>query len=571
MLDILRTKSQSIVIYLILGAIILTFVISFGPASNKLSCGDSDKYGSIDGQNISTQDWNYSFHFTGWMLRDERKTTYSVTLNRFALDKILERKLLAKLADKNGIRFTRRDAEDLIMNNRVIIFGQEYPLSYWGGFPIDPKTKKPANFNYQWFHNWVRRIQGFYDVNHFLDQQVEELSAMTYKYTFLFGHGNLSNENWITYQTENIGMLYKTAIFSPDNFKNGIMVGDEEIAAFLKSPEGKKSAEEELKKNNKKYSDMPLMRKVRTLLVRNADFYAKVKDQKDQSLDALEKALPEFADKIKGLKDMKAKLTGENMAQAVTDIGADKVDYKLMGWVEEVSSSLEKEVKSTIFKGKVGAIEGPIFVKDGALFVFVEQEKGGKASPDEALKRAANQLIINTKADKLASETASRVLDELKKGKKPTDIKDLPELMTEGPISPLKGNPPRITRETAREIWNLDKKGTVLPKVLTEKQGNSKGYRIVILEEKQLPSKTDFEAMEKEQKNKMTARSIKAYDKAIKYMCRKLVRNNKLEIRPELRRALSFKLDRKVKPEEAAKLPPEKYTPCFYTGISNNI
>ncbi|MBN2722747.1 MAG: peptidylprolyl isomerase [Deltaproteobacteria bacterium] len=566
MLDVLRNKSRSIVIYLVLGVIILTFVISFGPASNKLSCGDSDTLARVDGESISTQDWQYAFHFTSWMMGEKKE--YTVTVNRLAMDKLIERKILAKLAKDNGIRFVRQDAEDLILKNRVIILGTEYPLSYWGGWPTDPKTKKPADFNYAWFKNWVRRLQGFYDVNHFLDQQVEEMHAKAYKDTFLLSTASLETEKWIDYQNQSTGLIYKTAVFNPDNFKTGIVATEDEVAAFLKTPEGKKESEEELKRFKKKYTDIPLMRNTRTLLIKIQGLHEKVKNLKGKSLDELVTALPEFAEKLAALKDMKTKLTAQTMPKAVEDIGAEKAELKVHGWIEKDSSSLDKNLIENIFTAKVGTISGPVFVKDGAIFIHVEGEKGGKATDEVALKRAAKQLIINTKAKKVAQSTAARILDELKKGKPLTSIKDMPELLTEGPVNPLEGNLPVFDAATAGEIWNLNKKGAVLPRVLEVKQGKRTTWRIVMFEEKQLPSKEDFESMLKEQQGQFNPKSMKAYDLAIKYHCQKVVRNNKLEITKNLRGALTLRVQGKVKPEEAAKMPPEKYVPCQHVGFN---
>ncbi|MGM0595707.1 MAG: SurA N-terminal domain-containing protein [Myxococcota bacterium] len=573
MLDILRSKTNTIAVYVILGLIILTFAIGFGPASNKVEgcSGKSNVLATLDGNEIELEDWFYSMHFIG--LFTGNNDFHAMKVRRMAMDKLLERKILRSLAHKNGIRFTREDAEDMILSNRVIIFGMEMQLSHpaLGGWPTHAQTGKPLDFNYTLFRRFVRSIRNYNDENQFLDQQVAEMEAKAYKDAFIFGKGNSSKERWINYQNDYLGLTFKTAVFTPDDFLDKVEITDAEVEKYLESEEGKKQAEKEFEANKDAYLNAPVERRVRVLKLNvNVDeFFDDIKDVEKKDLVSLRMAVPKHYQVYTWLDELSEKLTLENMAQAPTDMGEDKAVFKDFKWVEKEDREINKKLLAKIFDVTPGKeIHGPYFINQKVYFFNTQKERGGKAKKEKAVKRAARALLTSAKSVEMCKKKAQAVLEKLKKGKSPEAIKDLPEMLTEGPVNPLSPEEKTISKDTASQLWKLKKAGKVLPKVVKTEGKGTPLFKIYLLESRSLPSRKDFQSLQKEKSNSnISMKAIYALDNSLKEICRNYVEQGKLKIKSTLQQELNYKIPQKeMKPEEKAKLPSENYHPCFYVG-----
>jgi SurA-like N-terminal domain len=574
MLDTIRSKTKTTTVYVILGAIIVTFILGFGPASQKIgsSCsGTQDDLATIDGNNITTQDWKFSVHFAGRLFGRSKMGT--MAMRRIAMDKLIEREILQDLANKNGIHFERRDAEDMIINNKIIILGMEMPLHYLGGYPSDSKTGKPGNFNYSLFKRWVGSIGGFIDENQFLDQIVKEMEANAYKESFVVGSIFSKKAQWMDYQNDTIGITFKAARFIPSSFMDGIVVSNEAIKAFIESKDGKIAAEAEYKRFSSKYTKGVALRKVSVLKFKMkmedllANLHADVQGQPKKDLESLIVALPKYAKVFNWLKTQKKEITLANMKKAAADMG-EKGEFKQIDWFSIASGKESIEFKKAVFAAKVGKTSnGPLFTKDGAILFVVEKEKFSKLDKKVGLKKAASYLLTLKKADKVCLQTAQDVLKKLKSGVKAEDIKDLPEMITEGPINPTSEGSRVISRELATEIWKLEKNGSVLPKVVPVGAGAMKSYKIYILTERNLPSREDFLSMISENSGGVINRkAVTSFNISMKKMCEEIVNAGGLEMKPELTRTLTSVRPKNLKKEQLKGLPPEKYRPCFYLG-----
>lgn len=561
MLEFMRHRSQSIVVYVVLGIIIITFVISFGPAANKLTCGGENIIASIDNEPISMLEWQYARSMAGYFFRDREG---GVDVLRFAMDKTIERKILARLARENGIRFTTKDAEDMILTNRIIVFGQEVPLSVFGAWPVDPKTQKPLEFNYSRFHDWVTKILYITDERKFLAIQAEEMVAKAYRDAFLFGMANTKRSRWMNYQNEYLEITYKTARFSPEAFMETANVTPEEVTNFLASEEGKKAAEEKYASNEQKYSETPKKRHILKAVVSvDPTLLESILKQEKRDVESLKTALPEKAVALNTVfrsVELTKSAVQENapLPEVFVSVGQFTQNAE--------SKEISADVLTQLWEAPLMQVQGPIFTQEGAVLYVAQSESGGKIEKEEGLRLAAKDILTTKKAVEAAQTAADTALKALMSGAVPDHVPHMPEMLTEGPVNPLKGQEGLISRELATELFKLETLGKVLPRIVTDEVMGQKVFKIFILESRKLPSREDFENQESDSFGPVSSRAMVAFDTVIKDQCIKYVRAGKVQLQPMMQRALSYQRPTDITPEKAAQLPSEDYTPCRHVG-----
>lgn len=168
MLDFLRRSATSVFAWLILGVLALAFGLSFGLPSFSLTLGP-EKYVKVHGEGVGDEEFRYEIALAGRYGRipKEPETQEAYGAREEVLEGVIERILLAKTAKDLGLGATEREAEDLVLDGHVILFG--FTLEFLG-----PKDE----FNYKLFkNNWLRPL-GIAE-QRYLEYQQEEYLART--------------------------------------------------------------------------------------------------------------------------------------------------------------------------------------------------------------------------------------------------------------------------------------------------------------------------------------------------------------------------------------------------------
>src|SRR3954471_2730382 len=131
MLEQMRRSSQSLLIYVLFGIVIAVFIINFGPHGGGCDGGPTSSAmadaAKVDSKTLSGQDFRYAYLLLGGgqyspqMARARR-------LKETIMDKLIERELLALEADRLGIRVSEEEAEDQILESKIIGLGYEQTL-----------------------------------------------------------------------------------------------------------------------------------------------------------------------------------------------------------------------------------------------------------------------------------------------------------------------------------------------------------------------------------------------------------------------------------------------------------
>jgi len=171
MLEQMRKNSRSLLIMILFGIIIVVFVISFGPQSQGATCDqsmdDSPYAAKVGGQIISNNTFRY-----GYLLetgdRVPPKMAKQARLKEAVLDKLIERELLATMADKLGFVVSDDEVDNQIGDGTIMRLG--------GAAVSVPNLQKDGRFSYDAFKNFVRmNLQQ--TPNAFVEEQKKEMLA----------------------------------------------------------------------------------------------------------------------------------------------------------------------------------------------------------------------------------------------------------------------------------------------------------------------------------------------------------------------------------------------------------
>ncbi len=166
MLEFIRRRSTSFLSWIILGGIALIFGLQFGLPSDSLSVAPGS-LAKVHGEEIRNEDFNFQITLASrfGLVPKEPKMRELVGVNEEIIDGMVERILLAHEARKMGLAATKTEAEDVVLEGQVLLFGHRLE---WLG----PEER----FNYEIFKkNWLGPMR--LPEPAYLEQQSEELLA----------------------------------------------------------------------------------------------------------------------------------------------------------------------------------------------------------------------------------------------------------------------------------------------------------------------------------------------------------------------------------------------------------
>src|SRR5688572_23948816 len=148
MLTSLRSSLKTLVVWIFLGVLALGFGLSFGLPSDAISCG-VEPIAKTYGTSVSDEDYQYQLQAIGVIGLTPKDVEFQemMGLKEEVLDAIVERRVLAKVAERLGLATVKEDAEDMTSDGHVIVLGNTYD---WLG---------DMAFNYELFkRNWLPRF-----------------------------------------------------------------------------------------------------------------------------------------------------------------------------------------------------------------------------------------------------------------------------------------------------------------------------------------------------------------------------------------------------------------------------
>jgi peptidyl-prolyl cis-trans isomerase D len=393
MLEQMRKSSQSLLIYVLFGIVIAVFIINFGPQSRGGTCesqlGNDHYAAKVAGETISTNDFRYGFLVLGGA-QYPAQIAKQQRLKETVMDKLIERELLAREAERLGYVVTEDEVEDLISDSKIIGLG--YPRTV-------QRVQKDGKFDYEAFKNFVQFELGVTPKS-FIEEQKKELLAARVR-DLLRGSVTVSPEEVkAEFLRKNRQVNLEYVRFSGQRYQGEVTSAEAEIADYAKANEAKLRAAYDERKFV--YEKMPKELRLRQILIKIPEG-ASADDQK-----AAEKKAEAAAARVK---------KGEpfaKVAAAVSQDPASKGRGGDIGWRAHGATNLPGELEEKLFSAKPGELVGPLKGGGGFYLTQVEGQREGNVPFEKVKLDLAEEKLRQEKAEARAKTDAQAALVKAK-------------------------------------------------------------------------------------------------------------------------------------------------------------
>jgi peptidyl-prolyl cis-trans isomerase D len=401
MLEQMRKSSQSVLIYVLFLIVIAVFVINFGPQSRGSSCDQvmngNDHYAAqVAGETITQNSFRYGFMLAGgaqippqMAKRDRLKET--------VMDKLIERELLAKEADRLGYVVTDDEVADQIADSKIIGLGSTHTV---------PRLQKNGVFNYDSFKTFLQ-----YDLaitpKSFIEEQKKELLASRVRDLLRSGVSISTDEVKADFVRRGRQVNLEYLRFAGNRYRADVVLTDAEIADYAAKNEPKlKELYEQKRFVYEKVSDE---RKLRQILVKVPH----------DATDAQDKAARDKANALGDKLKKGAKVSGKEgvtfaeVARSSSDDDSSKAQGGELGWRAHGAANLSGPIEEKVWKATSDAIVGPLRGTDGYVITKVEGQRNGNVSFEQAKLELAEQKLREERADAKAKVAAGDAIAKL--------------------------------------------------------------------------------------------------------------------------------------------------------------
>jgi peptidyl-prolyl cis-trans isomerase D len=423
MLDVLRASKGGIITWLFLAAIIVVFVISFGPGSfakGNHGCGGAPIYAAkVNGDTIPAVVYERQIDRIASYYRaqygDELVRMMMPQLAAQAMGSVVSRALLVQEAERRGIHVDKSEIE------RVV----------WAS----PEFQDKGRFSRTVYQDVVQQQYGStHQYEELLRQEllVQHLEAL-FEATVNVPESDV-HDTWKRL-SDRVALTY--VLFPTVDARAEVKVSDADVHAFA-AKEGPRI--EKFYQDNPARFDQPRKARVRHILARV--------DAKD---DAAKKKIEAAIDRIKKGEDF-AKVAGELSDDENTKASGGDLGVITAGQVDETFAKAAMSLEP-------GQLSGPVRTPSGWEVMKADEViPAKKLSLDAARPEIARELLVNDRAAELQKQKAEAALAAARAGKPLTDLfpepqkaepaKDGKPAVPEKVASLTLGGKPVVARET---------------------------------------------------------------------------------------------------------------------------
>jgi len=395
MLDVMRSNAKSSLIALVFGAIILTFIFSFGRGSSGFRTRTPETWAArVNGELVTAGDFTqaYSNRFRQMsQMRGGKYTTDNAKQDNLKVETLkglIDQELIAQQADDLGIRVGDSEVADAIARS--------------------PQFQQDGAFNFDYYKRLVENGYGM-SIKRFEEAYRRDLLRGKVVQAAIAGANVSDDEVKAAYTAQHEGAAISWVRFNPFMFRDKATATDAEAEEYMKA-HGDEIA--------KRYEDekvtrwtQPAAMKVRAITVSlppNASG-----DQEKAAREKIDQALAE----VKGGKDF------AEVAKARSEDQATKANGGDLGFVARGQSPYGKTLEEQAARLKPGQISEVFKDRSGFHVLKAEGERPAHLQPlDEVRKQIALDLLKSQKAKELAKQKADATLAQLRAGKQLKDL-----------------------------------------------------------------------------------------------------------------------------------------------------
>lgn len=395
MLDVMRSNAKSSLIALIFGAIIITFIFSFGRGSSGFRTRTPETWAArVNGDLVTAGDFTqaYSNRFRQMAaMRGGKYTTDNArqdSLKEETLKGLVDQELIAQQAEDLGIVVSDQEVADAIAKN--------------------PQFQQDGKFDFDYYKRLVENGYGM-SINRFEGAWRRDLLRAKVVQAAIAGANLSDDELKAAYQSQHESAAISYVRFNAFMFRDKASATDAEADAYAKA-----HADE----IQKKYDADLVTRFTQAAAMKVRAITIPVPNGATPEVEAAARAKIEAAQ-----KDVKAGKDFAEVAKAQSEDQATKANGGDLGFVARGQSPYGKTLEEEALKLKPGQVSDVFKDRSGFHILKAEEERAARAQPlDEVKKQIALDLVKAEKAKALAKEKADETLAQLRAGK---DLKDL--------------------------------------------------------------------------------------------------------------------------------------------------
>ncbi|HEY6838539.1 MAG TPA: SurA N-terminal domain-containing protein, partial [Geobacteraceae bacterium] len=415
MLGIMRKYKQSILIKLVFGIIVLSFIgtIFLVWGRGDKGTAPSDYAARVNGQKISIEEYTKTYY----RLRSVYEQLYGRSLTpemekqmgikKMAIESLIDNALIAKEADKMGIK----PSMDEVSNAIAAI----------------PAFQKDGAFNFEQYQQTLKANR--LTTSEFEEGQLQELKIKKARQKIKDKAAVSDDEALQAYKKQHDKVDLAYVSFSPAELKGSIKLTEQELTAYLQGHQDQFKTPEEVSLSYCLVEPAKVAAKVtvtdeeaQTYYQKNIDRYqskgeilpfAEVKDR--AKADALR------AKASKAAYEMAADAINKNLKTAdikavAASVGA-KVEETALFTLPAPPAALatEADVVKRAFALKQGELGGPVETPKGIYILKVKERKAAAVPPLAQIKAQVEARAVDDKAKELAKKKAEEALTLLAK------------------------------------------------------------------------------------------------------------------------------------------------------------
>ncbi|HTO99208.1 MAG TPA: SurA N-terminal domain-containing protein, partial [Myxococcales bacterium] len=379
MLDVMRSNAKSSLIVLIFGAIIVTFIFSFGRGSSGFRTRTPETWAAkVNGELVTASDFvqAYSNRFRQMsQMRGGKYTTDNAkqdNLKAETLRGLIDQELIAQQADDLGIRVSDVEVADAIAKS--------------------PQFQQEGKFDFDYYKRLVENGYGM-SITRFEEAYRRDLLRGKVVQAAIAGANVSDDEVKAAWTAQREGAAITWVRFNPFMFRDRAAATDAEVEEYAKAhaDEIAKRYEEE---KATRWTQPPAV-KVRAITIPVPP--TATGDQEKAARAKIDQALAE----VKGGKDFAEVAKERSEDPATKGNGGD------LGFVARGQSPYGKTLEDQAQKLKAGQTSEVFKDRSGFHVIQAEEERPGRQQPlDEVRKQIAGDLLKNDKARQLAQAKA---------------------------------------------------------------------------------------------------------------------------------------------------------------------
>jgi peptidyl-prolyl cis-trans isomerase D len=420
MLDSFRDNARSWVIQVIIGAIAVVFIFSFGPGSRGCESVETTPTWSakVNGTSVPASNFANAYAQRVAYLQQlgfsKPEDLRMIKVRENVMKEVVDNELYAQAAEKNGIYVS----DDELAKTIERIYTQD------------------GHFDTEGYRDALRR-----------DRKLEDRirrSLMAERMRMLItGAVTVSEQEVLAeFLKQNEAAAIDYVRFSPSQFADKVQVSDADVEKTLN--EKKADIEKKFKENSALYVE-PHAIKARRIFVpvkQNA-----TKEEEDAAK--------------KKIDDAQAQLKAGKGWDEVAGGFKDSTETADLGWVALGQSTLDRATEEAIFKLKPGQRSDVVRAKFGYEIIEAQEDRPAVEKKLEAVqKEIARDIAKDDKMKELAKAAANDALTKLKAGQSLTAL--FPE---EKPVEGSAPNPFAAANPQAKSTDEFHPAGGVIPQV----------------------------------------------------------------------------------------------------------